>query len=999
MLNKDNGENAEERLEDEMEAVKEQFARVSESSDSKQAPGDQTKPGKSDDTNATVASSYSFQPPTGAMAIRQAFEGLYGNANPTQVFSLVWPGTKFDYSRFSWDAADPSNPNPVYPPVTDIVTSQLLDQWYPPALITQPDGTSTADRYKQAIGQLAPQTNPSLAELQQQVRDALQQEIYYQPRGKIDNAIPDGRWITLMDLFDQLNGDWISAKKHWGKIQYEKMDELGLVGTKKGDTKYMDAWNTYVEWYELVANGYIADINEKYDNILVYFPLNEWNDCLAILDTTDAPYLEQAKQEMRELETAIPHQFGIEYYPTTGQPYNFGNYLIPTTSFVDLLADPQFIGASLSNSIQGFQDQIASLQQSCTFLNENLKGKIAKDNKAYNDALSAQRAAQVAMQNAYVDSTITAAKAVIAYETGGFSMGGDDAPEEISTFSIFAKKNKQMSAAERKLLLTHLGDAAAQNWETTTDAQQALITTMWTVKKGDLLSTATKVASPTPDDIADAEGRVGSNCSAFNSPAGDVFFATHGSTPPDASTVSTSYSTSSGQSTWLAVASGNTPTEKSATALEFPSTGKSLDYFQLSMGPKSIPTYTPVSVSPAELTDIEGEPGGGGGANPDALNKLVDDVGKDMKAINQGQQSMLAAGVNLATTAATLAKDSNDEQVQQIILPMASRVEEAASALQKQLAEFSASSAKQQDSSSSSTFPVGLTTPDPSDPTKSIPCDVWDAVQTTVSTSMMKSESNQSASSSNSSWGLNLFLASGGGEKHSAASNYMSNAANANSEIQIGMLCMKINIERPWMHPEIFDMSSELMRTGGIVTNIGKLDGASIEQLTTIDLFGDPTVDGTFPESASAATPGSTPPGDPNLFDNTLPSYPVSLLIAKDVTIKVTTNAGATAVARSSQSQVESSSGGFLCFSSSSSSSSQSSSSSASSFCSANTQVFRSPAPQVIGVWSQLTPPDRSTALDGTSIQNVVRSLAYIAEAQDNNRKQRIKDGLPVLGS
>lgn len=923
----------------------------------------------------------SFTPPTGAMAIRGALVAAFGNENPTQVFSLVWPGTKFDYGQLHWDEGDLVSPNPVYPPITDIMTSLLLDQWYPPAPITQPDGSSTAQRYKQAIGALAPLVKPAVWDLQQKVREALQADIYYQPHAA-DGSVGDGIWMSMSDLFDLLYGEWITAKRQWGELQYAQLLQNGLVGADVTDESKMDEWNNYTSWYELVADGYIADINEKYNQLLVYFPLTAWNDAIALLDTTDAPYLEEAKQIMRQMEFPIPHEFGVNYFPTTGAPYDFGNYLIPTTSFVDLLSDPQFIGAGLANDVQAFKDQIASLQQSCLFLSANLQTEVAAANKAYQDAQTNHSAAVLKLQTDYVNSTVTAAKAFIAYETGGLSMGvpisgkAGETEEDLDPTNLANGFKAALTDSQAGDLLTKLCEATAQQYATVGAIEDDLAVSYWTLPFTDFDSATgsikfTVTAATVTDAVKlEATSRAGLACSALTidpQTKQDVHFAVAGTTEPtlQSETVDPNAFTGKAQTVWLAVqASVTAPT--AADAIVFPKGSLGTDFKAFA---RSLDTQGKVSYAAADPknTTTQGQ-----------LNQLVDEVAVEMNAINGDSQSVITSGMALAKAAAGVAQAEARQEIQQMVLSMVSQVEQSAASLQQKLTEFDASSAKAANlSGGGSPFPVPLTTPDPAKPGTSMPSDLWDAVQLKVSVSAMKAMTQEASAGSQYSWGLNLFLMSASGSGLSNSASYLSEAATANSEIEVGMLCTKVDIVRSWMRPEIFSDMKDLYRaTTEPVTNNGSQGSGSGKgsPLTQSDLF--------VPEEGASLQPGVVPGNYADLVTFSLPSYPVSLLIAKDVTIKVTTNAGMTSVAREQQSQTQASQGGFLCFSADSSSHSASSKNSQSSFCEADTQIFRLPAPQIIGVWSQLTPPDTSSQLDSAAVDTIAKALQVIAGLQ-----------------
>jgi hypothetical protein len=118
---------------------------------------------------------------------------------------------------------------------------------------------------------------------------------------------------------------------------------------------------------------------------------------------------------------------------------------------------------------------------------------------------------------------------------------------------------------------------------------------------------------------------------------------------------------------------------------------------------------------------------------------------------------------------------------------------------------------------------------------------------------------------------VDFFFGSAGGQSKEAFQKFSSDYMDDSSEIQIGMLATKVLIERPWMHPELFTMSS------------------------------------------------------------------------------------------------------ILCFSVSSTQASTSDSKSVNSYAMGGDFVFRIPAPQIVGVWNQILPADRSEYLNGDDLQRILQ--------------------------
>ena len=177
------------------------------------------------------------------------------------------------------------------------------------------------------------------------------------------------------------------------------------------------------------------------------------------------------------------------------------------------------------------------------------------------------------------------------------------------------------------------------------------------------------------------------------------------------------------------------------------------------------------------------------------------------------------------------------------------------------------------------------------------------------------------------------------------------------------MLATKVLIERPWMHPEIFSMTKKFFKAIDMDITTPAGDPIVNKELMSGDLGGSVTT--------SVADANCT-----RLNNGILPGYPVALLLVKDVTIKMKLKANKTKAMQAHSESNESSGGGFLCFSVSKNQSSSSDSKAASSYAMGGDYVFRIPAPQIVGVWNQILPPDKSTYLNSDDIKRILKFKA-----------------------
>lgn len=231
----------------------------------------------------------------------------------------------------------------------------------------------------------------------------------------------------------------------------------------------------------------------------------------------------------------------------------------------------------------------------------------------------------------------------------------------------------------------------------------------------------------------------------------------------------------------------------------------------------------------------------------------------------------------------------------------------------------------------------------------------WTELKIDVEQTALSSTESMTTYFSDTQWGVNLFLGSAGGDSSSQGSSFASEFMEQGSKIQIGCLCSKVIINRPWMRPNIFDHTGSMFRT--------LQKPISPNPMTTADDI-----------------LGSEQKLKDLLDKNSFPAYPVALLLAKDVCIKVQIKQSETSRLKQMAKSVKSQGGGFFCFSVSNSEATQSESEAMNSYCMAGQMIARAPAPQIIGYWVQLTPADQSRVLGAEQASEISRSIGFAAE-------------------
>lgn len=323
-----------------------------------------------------------------------------------------------------------------------------------------------------------------------------------------------------------------------------------------------------------------------------------------------------------------------------------------------------------------------------------------------------------------------------------------------------------------------------------------------------------------------------------------------------------------------------------------------------------------------------------------SITDLISDINKETAKSFNAQQKLVNASQALADASAKAVDAQSLENLKNVLSP-----------LNEQLGEINAQIADLQTQIQLSA--VTQPEPDPNtgkvtdkDTTKaavtpaSVPEGYTQVVISADASSLDKS-SRSISSSSISTFGESFLFCGYNSENSSSSSLYNSFTGSSESSIQIGMNVAKVGIEREWFNPGIFALTKDMFN----VTSLKIAPNPSAPYTSVTD-----------ERLKDMATGGSV-----------FPSYPVAMVVARDISIKFVSKSGISSEFAQSIENHASSGGGFLIFSGSSSSSSSSSSSGVHAVSTDNTITLRFDTPQIIGYYLEATPADKSSYLDDTS--------------------------------
>lgn len=181
------------------------------------------------------------------------------------------------------------------------------------------------------------------------------------------------------------------------------------------------------------------------------------------------------------------------------------------------------------------------------------------------------------------------------------------------------------------------------------------------------------------------------------------------------------------------------------------------------------------------------------------------------------------------------------------------------------------------------------------------------------------------------------FFSASASYSHSKASNSMESKFLSN-DIEIGMRVAKVSFDRGgWFNPALFDMSKSFFHLAKLKAGAG------------------------FSKNEDKYRKAQNKLENSNDYDYMLPSFPVAMVIAKDITIKVTSEEDISTFSKEVESESMSGNAGLFCFSVSGGKSS--SSMAESSFHGHDSKSFyiRIPGPQILGYYQQFVKDDEST--------------------------------------
>ncbi|GAQ87349.1 hypothetical protein KFL_003470060 [Klebsormidium nitens] len=233
------------------------------------------------------------------------------------------------------------------------------------------------------------------------------------------------------------------------------------------------------------------------------------------------------------------------------------------------------------------------------------------------------------------------------------------------------------------------------------------------------------------------------------------------------------------------------------------------------------------------------------------------------------------------------------------------------------------------------------------------------------------------SSATHTSWSTSFFFGSGGGSSDSASSNFAKDFKAERAKFDLGFRATKVTINRGgWFNPsalkenaDVWSMRNSRTRVtaSGPTTRVTR-PSASLPEKEYNDALA------LFNANKEAYTT-QLEAAQKAMF----PAYPVAIVVAKDMTIKIEMDAKTYGDAHSFLESSSTSGGGCFCFSYSKSSSSKSATDSTYSFHDGKNMVIKIPGPQILGWFLEFTGqtanfefPEYGNGTDANSVESLL---------------------------
>ena len=904
---------------------------------------------------------------------------VIGGTNPNEKLTLLLPGIALTKSDFEYDYKN----NAPKGPVIEANESRLANKLYDPFdMVGGDNGKTLEHQYRSALDMLTPKLNPIIAHAKNNLRELLMKPFPYKfgpknimraeilkvgtdvngkytltwEKAPVDAEEPvseETKTYTFQEVFFRLYNDYVDQLGEWAderqrrKEYYQKKAQNNSDLSDSGKNRQSE--NEYLEWYENNGEKWLTAVNQKLSVLLSIFSATDMKIVEGILDSGSGAELQEARQTLNNTRKVNPD--GGYIYPVKFNPTNWFEYL-----------DTSFTPVDLVNSPTAILDELKLLYSRRDYLNTRITDIAAqipstKDiedaKKQVEDARTefnrCDDALQDAMDNAFGDFAKFLTVAIC------------DACCPPAGAAALATNKKSIDEGS-KTATEVLENATKGSTDKTKTKVENILTTAADTKKDEnenkftgLLDTI-KNAVPTLNDAVEkaktAYSTLKSSVTDENKKTLNEAIDKLVKNTEIASVVETATATLNNK---------NTPSDKQEEAQKAIEDAESAKVAvgELTKAKDDVEK----DLSTNTKTQLQGTPKEG-----DDLQKVKTDLNIG-STISTGIEIVFEGGtkVNMAQSAyltsisnytEKLLKASEVNTLANLHLQLTNlnidknTVENKIKLLQNKLSRVDNFDECFSDSVNPPAVPDGFTQ--------------FNIVHTVTNTSSQTNETHSSTTSSSTS-GFWIFKSK---KRTTHTESHIEQLCKScGTEIQIGMNVAKVGIEREWFNPGVFALTGEMYNVADKTTNGSASTDAGEDSDPVLRIS-----HGANKEDAAAME---------KLSHDVFPCYTTAMVIARDVTIKLSTTSSADYSKLDSATDEVSKSKAFFVYNAGDGSRTHTSKGKSKSKSDSRAITVRFTTPQIIGFYQQIVPKDESAPYPKDQEITEEKSIVKFIEAYE----------------
>lgn len=898
---------------------------------------------------------------------------VIGGTNPNEKLTLLLPGIALAKSDFEYDYKN----NAPKGSVIEANESRLANKLYDPFdMVGSDNGKTLEHQYRSALDMLTPKLNPIIANAKNQLRELLMKPFPYKfgpkniKRAEIWNdahtqlisapvdveepETDETKTYTFQEVFFRLYNNYVDQLAEWADQRQRRRElfakQLDTIADEKERNKRIE--NEYLQWYENNGEKWITAVNQKLSVLLSVFSATDMKIVEGILDSGSGAELQEARQTLNNTRKINPD--GGYIYPVKFNPTNWFEYLDTSFTPVDLLNTPTAILDELK-ILYNRKDYICSrITDIAAEVNAN-SATIDAKRKAVDDAKAKYIKDDDALQNAMEDSFGDFAKFVTKAICSACAGSSDtDTKDKIKDAVSTAAGQKQEEADSKiKEIFEVIGNIQKDPYKitipdniknsidpvskilnpgNTTDSKGKETTVSY---RAAAISFLEKITSKNIDDL-------NKNISdKVNSDYTEAKIGNDATKQEQKDTLTTAV-TSVNELSKAIDNVKNTDTKNN--------TKNKLD--------KKPDEGTPLEKA-AKSYDIAGTITGG-----------IDVIFEGSKKVNAAQSSYVNS-ISEYTNA--LCELTSAENLDKFKLQLSNlkidqnNVDSKIRVLEAKLSQVNNFEQCFSDSVNPPAVPDGFTQ--------------FNIVHT-VSNTSSQSKSEEKTTVSSTTAGFWIFKS----KKRSVhTESHIENLCKSNgTEIEIGMNVAKVGIEREWFNPGVFALTGEMYNVAE------KTEKAKEDERIEFAAHG---IKDKEPEDVLRISHGADLDNQEhmlNLSHDVFPCYPTAMVIARDVTIKLTTTSNSDYSKLDEATDEVSKSKAFFVYNAGDGSRTHTSNAKCKTKSNSRAITIRFTTPQVIGFYQQIVPKDVSAAYPKDKTVNEENSIVKFIEAYEDVIKRRL---------